>query len=420
MTYTKQTWTDEELADVALYDIKESDDTPINEGVKIELATDVIIAGSGVTAERMGHMEDGIYDAHTDIAALTTKVNDANDLKTTGGSSTAYTITTTGAAALVTGEAFLVKFHTTAGATPTLNRDGLGAKSIKYYDATGTKQAATSLQIITNMILTILYDGTDYVILGGGSSNSSSSSDGWQDGTGTWSYSSADSPNFVMSVPDADAALMNVGTRIKLTQTTVKYFGVQSIGTPSGGFTPVTIFGGTDYTLANAAITSPSWSNEKAPVGFPMSPLKWQVKASSTELKSKSSPTVNTWYGGANAFTSGSNQSIDVPIGAWRVTKKCLSQCLTNASAADADIFSTLSTSNNSESDSEFTTYVRNGGASGTLLAIGFSSVTKILVVTTKTTYYHLIKWQNATSANTISFRGDIAPTQIILDWAYL
>ena len=85
MTYTKQTWTDEELADVALYDIKESDDTPINEGVKIELATDVIIAGSGVTAERMGHMEDGIYDAHTDIAALTTKVNDANDLKLQAG-----------------------------------------------------------------------------------------------------------------------------------------------------------------------------------------------------------------------------------------------------------------------------------------------------------------------------------------------
>lgn len=165
MTYTKQTWTDEELADVALYDIKESDDTPINEGVKIELATDVITAGSGVTAARMGHMEDGIYDAHTDIAALTTKVNDVNDLKTTGGSSTAYTITTTGAAALVTGEAFLVKFHITAGATPTLNRDSKGAKSLKYYDSTGTKQACTSANIITNLISNVLYDGTDYVVL---------------------------------------------------------------------------------------------------------------------------------------------------------------------------------------------------------------------------------------------------------------
>lgn len=99
----------------------------------------------------------------------------SNVLLTTGGTSTAYTITTLPATALMTGETFRVKFHTTAGATPTLNRDGLGAKSLKYYDATGTKQAATSSQIITNMILTILYDGTDYVILGGGSGGASGS-----------------------------------------------------------------------------------------------------------------------------------------------------------------------------------------------------------------------------------------------------
>lgn len=102
-------------------------------------------------------------------------LDSSNVLLTTGGTSTAYTITTLPATALITGETFRIKFHTTAGATPTLNRDGLGAKSIKYYDATGTKQAATSSQIITNMILIILYDGTDYVILGGGSGGASGS-----------------------------------------------------------------------------------------------------------------------------------------------------------------------------------------------------------------------------------------------------
>lgn len=101
-----------------------------------------------------------------------------NVLLTTGGTSTAFTITTLPATALITGETFRIKFHATAGATPTLNRDGLGAKSLKYYDATGTKQAATSAQIIANMILTILYDGTDYVILGGGSSGGSSGGGG--------------------------------------------------------------------------------------------------------------------------------------------------------------------------------------------------------------------------------------------------
>ena len=105
-------------------------------------------------------------------------LDSSNVLLTTDGTSTAYTITTLPATALITGETFRVKFHATAGATPTLNRDALGAKSLKYYDATGTKQAATSSQIIANMILTILYDGTDYVILGGGSSGGSSGGGG--------------------------------------------------------------------------------------------------------------------------------------------------------------------------------------------------------------------------------------------------
>lgn len=94
-----------------------------------------------------------------------------NVLLTTGGTSTAFTITTLPATALITGETFRIKFHATAGASPTLNRDGLGAKNIKYYDSAGVKQPAISTQIIANMILSILYDGVDYVILGGGNSS---------------------------------------------------------------------------------------------------------------------------------------------------------------------------------------------------------------------------------------------------------
>lgn len=108
-------------------------------------------------------------DAGNEIGPL----DASNVLLTTGGSSTAYTITTTPAAALTTGETFRIKFHTTAGATPTLNRDSKGAKSLKYYDSSGAKQACTSAQIIANMIFTVLYDGTDYVLLGGGGGSSS-------------------------------------------------------------------------------------------------------------------------------------------------------------------------------------------------------------------------------------------------------
>jgi hypothetical protein len=101
-----------------------------------------------------------------DDAGNETKVS-AEDvgLLTTGGTSTAYTISTPDALALTVGEIFRIKFHTTAGATPTLERDGLTAKSLKYYDNTGTKVACGATSIIANMIAEVTYDGTDFVVL---------------------------------------------------------------------------------------------------------------------------------------------------------------------------------------------------------------------------------------------------------------
>lgn len=84
--------------------------------------------------------------------------------------------------------------------------------------------------------------------------------DGWSVPLGTWTYLSATT----MSVPLADTPFLTVGTKIKLTQTTTKYFYVVGV---SG--TTVTVTGGSDYTLTNATITSPYFSNTASPVGFP-------------------------------------------------------------------------------------------------------------------------------------------------------
>ena len=83
---------------------------------------------------------------------------------------------------------------------------------------------------------------------------------GWQPSQGAWTYVSATS----MTVPAADAALMSVGTKIWLNQSGSKYFYVTGIAG-----TTITITGGSDYTLANAAITAPYFSNAATPVGFP-------------------------------------------------------------------------------------------------------------------------------------------------------
>jgi len=59
-----------------------------------------------------------------------------------------------------------------------------------------------------------------------------------------------------------------VGTKIKCTQTTVKYFYVIAAAY-SGGDTTLTLTGGSDYTVANAAITEFHYSHAAVADGFP-------------------------------------------------------------------------------------------------------------------------------------------------------
>lgn len=85
---------------------------------------------------------------------------------TTGGTSTAYTLTTVpAAAALVEDQRYQVEWHTTSGATPTLARDGLTAKNIKVYDSTGAKVAPATGALVAGVKSDVVYDGTDYVVL---------------------------------------------------------------------------------------------------------------------------------------------------------------------------------------------------------------------------------------------------------------
>lgn len=88
--------------------------------------------------------------------------------------------------------------------------------------------------------------------------------DGWIADTDTWTYVSATS--FKVTGKNVTAKFSK-GTRIKLTQTTDKYFVVTSSSFSTD--TTVTLTGGTNYTLANAAITSPYYSYQANPQGYP-------------------------------------------------------------------------------------------------------------------------------------------------------
>lgn len=203
-------------------------------------------------------LDDNLAAYHNELANGLDAVDNSHALYTTGGTSTAFTITTTTAPALTTGEKWYVKFNATAGASPTLNRDSKGAKSLKYYNGSGTKQACSASIIVANMIGEVLYDGTDYVLL---DPISSVGSDGWTAVVETWTYASAST----ITIPTDGTTKYQAGMKIRLKQGAgYKYYNARTIAA-----TLLTVFVNTDFTVANAAITDISYSFDETPFGWP-------------------------------------------------------------------------------------------------------------------------------------------------------
>jgi len=89
--------------------------------------------------------------------------------------------------------------------------------------------------------------------------------DGWiDDSANTWTYASAST----FTVSGDRTAVFSPGTRLRFTQTTVKY-GVVASSSHSAGTTTVTPAVNTDYVLANAAISVNSYSYVANPQGYP-------------------------------------------------------------------------------------------------------------------------------------------------------
>jgi hypothetical protein len=85
-------------------------------------------------------------------------------------------------------------------------------------------------------------------------------SNGWTPARETWTYASATT----ITVPSGAASKYKKGDKIKLTQTTVKYFYIVGVAD-----TLLTVTGGSDYTVANAAISANYYSHQENPIGFP-------------------------------------------------------------------------------------------------------------------------------------------------------
>lgn len=87
---------------------------------------------------------------------------------------------------------------------------------------------------------------------------------GWLSADETWTYASATT----FTVSGDVTGKYGIGDKIKLTQTSVKYFYAVNV-VYSAPNTTITITGGSDHTLANAAITANYYSKIENPQGFP-------------------------------------------------------------------------------------------------------------------------------------------------------
>jgi len=243
-----------------------------------------------------------------------------------------------------------------------------------------------------------------------GTPGASAPEDGWVAAGETWVYASADDPTFTFTIAGIDLTTKYTpGTRIKLTQTGVKYFIVTAAAFAAGD-TTVTIYGGTDYDLANAAITLPFFSRAKAPAEFPLDPLKWTLSLTDTANQTQASPVNGTWYNLGSL-------TLAIHIGAWRV----FWQATCNVDVA-SDTFilmsATLSTGSTTESDPILTADVGIGGASGALQLFTTVGKESSLILASKTSYF--LNARGTSDPASLNFRGDFGRTIIRAICAYL
>ena len=222
-------------------------------------------------------------------------------------------------------------------------------------------------------------------------------------------YSSADAPSYEVTCSGDYSGIITPGCRVKLTHSgSTKYF-IVTKASHADGTTTITLYGGTDYTLAAGAITSPYFSTHKAPRGFPLSPAKWTVTVTDSSERSQGSPVANTWYNLGSI-------SISIPIGCWWMQYCALLQV--NVSPVGwCNMFSTLSTSNNSESHPAHT--LKIGGMSFASNSQSVVLPRTLIDLATKTTYY-LNGKIDVTGGTDIYFQGAQQVTKIELVCAYL
>lgn len=234
---------------------------------------------------------------------------------------------------------------------------------------------------------------------------------GWLATGESWTYSSWDATRRigVVNVPSDATTKYTAGNRVRISQTTggTKYAIITYVTS-----TTLTLHFPSGITLNNEAITSPVYSPLPTPVGFPSNAANWILETTSVTSQAQLSPTAGVWY------NPGSN-SLALGPGVWDLGYKGSLECL-KAGYGTSDALATLSTANNSESDSDFTLWEFIGITGGTSSNHVFPMTSrKTISITANATYYLNVSCTIA-SQSQLQWRGSNSKSSIRAVSSYL
>lgn len=173
----------------------------------------------------------------------------------------------------------------------------------------------------------------------------------------------------------------------------------------------VTVFTGASYNIPNLTLSTPYYSTQKAPFGFPAERGKWAVKTIYKVL-------VSQVIGGYGTKYNIGSMMLSVPTGAWTLSALITIQ-QSNTSGGSTEFVGGVSDSSSAFSSDGFMTQKITNFSTITELAALFHSQTG-RSISTQTPYYYVMQSNSGGGTVTIRVDGSTGEARIEAECAYI
>jgi hypothetical protein len=159
--------------------------------------------------------------------------------------------------------------------------------------------------------------------------------------------------------------------------------------------TTLTVYTGTDYNIPNMTLSSPYYSVQKSPYGFPTEKDKWTLNFPIYSTINVGGTTANTTYNAGGYF-------VDIPKGSWDLSYNISYGVTPNA--AIPDLYLGLQTSSTAfvDKETDMTNRLITNGAASSNFTLFRGYAIKQITLTAVTRYYILVRNGSNMSSNQI------------------